>query len=247
MSKQPASAGKIVGITCGSLFAAFILLPSLVALAGFGFVDVGSIVWTLLIAGGVIFLIRRDRKKRYAPGSEYQTQPDVTAAPVTAAAPTPVSSSGGALATTVCQHSFNPEDLEGKTTVTCPCGYTFKTKDLLDYQKLSDSYLRIERDLLAVRKRLVASSNLGTPVAAAQTVRPAATPAPAPKIQPVRKEKKTLSLQQWLIMGASAIIVIAGSIFVSTNLDTFPEEGFLAVTLGVSIITGLLAFWGRKF
>jgi hypothetical protein len=148
---------------------------------------------------------------------------------------------GGDIPTTVCQHSFSAEDLAGKATITCPCGYKFKTKDLLDYQKLSADYLRIEQDLIAVRQKLIAATTSSAPVAAQQAV-----PA-APAVRKVRKARASLSLQQWLIMGASAIIVIAGSIFVSTNLDTFPEEGFLAVTLGVGIGTGILAFWGRKF
>ena len=240
MSKKPASAGKIIGITCGSLFAVFVILPiaSFLWSNWFGF-DLLSFVVPLLVVGLVVFLILRDRKKRWAPLIAQAMEPVPSVSAQAAPQQTFV---GGDIPTTVCQHSFSAEDLAGKATVTCPCGYKFKTRDLLDYQTLSASYLRIERDLMAVRQRLVASTNAGAPATSSQSVAPA-----APVVKKVRKAKSSLSLQQWLIMGASAIIVVAGSIFVSTNLDTFPEEGFLAVTLGVGIGTAILAFWGRKF
>ena len=238
MSKQPMSAGKIVGITCGSLLGVFVLLPMFFSMVAFGGVSSTSIL-PLLGVGLILYYILRNRKKK----NELPVQ--VVAEPVRAVSaqkPTTSSYVGGDIPTTVCQHSFNVEDLTGKTTITCPCGYKFKTKDLLDYQKLSADYLRIEEKLMAVRQRLVASTTTATPVAAARTAAPAVEVAPK-----VRKAKSTLSLQQWLIMGASAIIVVAGSIFVSTNLNSIEEEGFLLITLGVSVVTGFLAFWGRKF
>ena len=239
MSEKGMSTGKIVGITCGSLFGLFVVLPLLTFFAPFLGFGLEQLIFPLLIAGLVIFLVRRNNKLR----GRGVVAPPVTAAqvaaPQTNSQPTQM---GGDIPTTVCQHSFSAEDLAGKATITCPCGYKFKTKDLLDYQTLSASYLRIERDLMAVRQRLIASTTGSAPVAASQQNVPA-----APVVRKVRKARASLSLQQWLIMGASAIIVIAGSIFVSTNLDTFPEEGFLGVTLGVGIGTAILAFWGRKF
>jgi hypothetical protein len=238
MSKKGMSTGKIVGITCGSLFGLFVVLPLLAVFFPFLGFGLQQLIFPLLIVGLVIFLVRRDKLR-----GRGLVDPPVVAAQVTA--PQTISQStqmGGDIHTTVCQHSFSAADLEGKATVTCPCGYKFKTKDLLDYQTLSARYLRIERDLMAVRQRLIASSTGAAPVAASQQSSPA-----APVVRKVRKARASLSLQQWLIMGASAIIVVAGSIFVSTNLDTFPEEGFLGVTLAVGIGTALLAFWGRKF
>lgn len=239
MSKQPLSAGKIVGITCGSLLGVFVLLPLFFSMVAFGGAGSSTSILPLVVVGLILYFILRNRRKN----NEIPVQ--VVAAPVTAASaqnPTTSSYVGGDIPTTVCQHSFNSEDLANKTTVTCPCGYKFKTKDLLDYQKLSADYLRIEEKLLAVRQRLVASTTSVIPVAAARTTAPVVEVAPK-----VRKAKSTLSLQQWLIMGASAIIVVAGSIFVSTNLNSIEEEGFLLITLGVSVVTGFLAFWGRKF
>ncbi len=244
MAKQPASAGKIVAITCGSMVAAVIVLPSLLSLLFIGGGGAGSLFVLGAVIVGIVLIIRNNKKNQALSQTQIPVAPVAQVAP-RVATPTAIASSGGELPTTVCQHSFNAEDLKGKTSVTCPCGYTFKTRDLLDYQTLSDSYLRIERDLMSVRQRLISATNAGAPVAATQSAQTAA--APAPQVKQVRKERKSLSLQQWLIMGASAIIVIAGSIFVSTNLDTVPPEGFLAITLGVAALTGFLAFWGRKF
>jgi hypothetical protein len=236
------SAGKIVGITCGSLVGFFILLPMFfffVSNLGFGYGGEGAI-YLLLIAAVVVWLVRRNKKSKI---DNLVVTPNLKAQVATPQPKVQPIQTSGDIPTTVCQHSFYEEDLAGKATITCPCGYTFKTRDLLDYQKLSSSFLRIERDLMAVRQRLVSVTTGVTPAAASAQ----RTTAAAPVAQKVRKARATLSLQQWLIMGASAIIVIAGSIFVSTNLDTFPEEGFLGVTLGVGIGTAILAFWGRKF
>jgi len=241
MSNKGMSAGKIVGITCGSLVGFFVLLPMFfffVSNLGFGYGG-ESAIYLLLIAGVVVWLVRRNKRSKI---DNLVVTPSVSAQVATPQPNVQPVQTSGDIATTICQHSFSAEDLAGKATITCPCGYKFKTKDLLDYQKLSADYLRIEQNLMAVRQRLVAATTSYAPsVTSQQTV------TTAPVVRKARKVKASLSLQQWLIMGASAIIVIAGSIFVSTNLDTFPEEGFLGVTLGVGIGTAILAFWGRKF
>ena len=246
MSKKPASAGKIVGITCASIFGAFIVLPGILASLAFSGIDgLTSLVYPIVIGLIVFLVIRSRRRSREAANLGYPTesQPAQAAysAPI-AAAPEPIQTSG-MYATTVCQHSFSADDLTGKASVTCPCGHTFQTKDLLDYQSVSAKFLKIEQDLSNIRQRLIASMNRSAAPAPAQV---AASVSTQPKPQ-VRKAKTTLSLQQWLIMGASGIIVFAGSVFVSVNLNTLPSEAFLAVTMTVGIGTGVLAFWGRKF
>jgi hypothetical protein len=200
MSEKGMSAGKIVGITCGSLFGVFVVLPLLAMFLPFLGFGLEQLIFPLLIAGLVIFLVRRNNKLR---GGVVVATPKVAArvaAPQTNSQPAQM---GGDIPTTVCQHSFSAADLAGRATITCPCGYKFKTKDLLDYQKLSADYLRIEQDLIAVRQKLIAATTSSAPVAARQAV-----PA-APVVRKVRKARASLSLQQWLIMGASAIIMIA--------------------------------------
>jgi hypothetical protein len=237
--KQPMSAGKIVGITCGSLFALVVLLPALAMAVSFGGGDNSTLV-ILVVAGLVVLGIVSSRKKRKSvelPATSYQS------APAAQVQSQPIQTSGDYL-TTVCQHSFSAADLAGKATVTCPCGYNFKTKDLKDYQAVSATYLQAEQDLMIVRQRLIAATNTsGRSTATSSAQVPAAKPA-----KPlVRKPKATVSLQQWLIMGASAIIVIAGAAFVSTNLNKMTSLEFLGVTFGIGVVTGVLALWGRKF
>jgi len=244
MSKKPASAGKIVGITCGSIFGALVILPSLIAMLSFsGLGGLGSLLYPAVIVGVILLVIRSRKRAREFPTFETPQTPAPAAyvAPVTTA---PESTLGGIrYDTTVCPHSFSAADLAGKATIVCACGHTFKTKDLKDYQAVSAQFLLIEQDLSTVRQRLIASVNRSTAAAV-----PRAAAATTTQAKPeIRKARASLSLQQWLIMGAAAIIVIAGSIFVSTNLNTLSSYGFLGVTSVVGLVTGALAFWGRKF
>lgn len=246
MSKKPASAGKIVGITCASIFGAAVVLPGIITYLAFsGYGGLGSLVYPIVI-GLVVFLVIRSRRKskefsEFGSLTQAEPSPAAYSVPVEIE-PQPVQA-GERYDTTVCQHSFSATDLEGKTSVVCPCGHTFQTKDLLEYKSLSVKFLKMEQELSKVRQRLIASMHKSAPAATALS--PAVAPVqPKPEI---KKAKTTLSLQQWLIMGASAIIVFAGSVFVSVNLNRLTSEAFLAVTSIVGAITGVLAFWGRKF
>ncbi len=238
--KQPLSAGKIVGITCGSIFALVVLLPALAMAVNFGGGNNATLVTSVVVGLVVLGIVRASRKKSKSlevPAPSYQSAPapQVQSQPIQASGDYP---------TTVCQHSFSADDLAGKATVTCPCGYKFKTKDLLDYQAVSATYLQAEKDLGAIRQRLIAATNTSVRSSATSSAQVQA----AKPLKPlIIKPKATLSLQQWLIMGASAIIVIAGAAFVSTNLNRLTSEQFLAVTFGIGVVTGVLALWGRKF
>ena len=241
MAKKPYSTGKIIGITCGSIFGFFVILPLLTIALNLTGVDSSVVSWVVLlgVAAAVILIIRRQAKK---PAPELEAAP--VAAPVMMQPQqVPVVSTGGNYVTTVCQHSFSAEELAGKATISCPCGYKFKTKDLIEYHELRLTYLKAERELVVVRQRLVDSTAKSGANTQAQT---SSVPAPPAK-KSVKRTKASISLQQWLIMGASAIVVMAGSVFVSVNLNTLSSEAFLAVTAGVGIGTAVLAFWGRKF
>ncbi|MDE2386545.1 MAG: hypothetical protein KGL77_02470 [Actinomycetales bacterium] len=91
------------------------------------------------------------------------------------------------------------------------------------------------------------------PVAVAPAAAPAGNYSTAPLRGPVAKEPKAarvrvaISAQQWLIIGASLLVFVAGIVFVGNNLNKIPSEGFLAITLGISAATGLAGFKGRNF
>jgi len=74
-----------------------------------------------------------------------------------------------------------------------------------------------------------------------------------PKAQPVepkpvlKRKRATVSAQQWLIFAASFLVIVAGSIFVSTNVAAGADPSFyLLATIPFGLATGFMAFWGRK-
>jgi hypothetical protein len=248
MSKQPPSAGKIIGITCGSIFAVLVLLPAL-AFSNFGF---GTGLINLLLPAavivGVILIVRNNRKIK-AGFDSAQQQAVVPPQAVASAQPTYSAPVATGYPTTVCQHVFTLEELKGKTSISCPCGYTFKVQDLLSYRELSDAYLDIGDKLNQARQKLINSMQKSAATTSQSAAASSATAKPAAvQSRPrVKRNRTALTLQQWLIIGASAIIVMAGSVFVSANLNTLSSEGFLAVTSVIALVTGGLAIWGRKF
>lgn len=178
--------------------------------------------------------------------------------------------------TVICNHSFSAAELRGKETITCPCGYKFEVSMLKEYARLRKLVVSTQADLDATWRKLqlvkmqpkstptvkasdvIASRTEPRPVAARTTtaktvakpvVAPVTVSAPVAVVKPKPKRKSvSLSLQQWLIMGASVLIVIAGGIFVSVNVAQGQEPWFyLLVTLPLAFITGFMAFWGRKF
>ena len=111
MSKKPASAGKIVGITCVSMVGLLVVLPLLtVLLSNLGLLgDIGSPVLLAALVVGVVLIIRSSRKRDALRQLEAPVAP-VTQVATQVARPTAVASTGGELPTTVCPHSFNAED-----------------------------------------------------------------------------------------------------------------------------------------
>ena len=85
------------------------------------------------------------------------------------------------------------------------------------------------------------------PVAAPGTPNFKQPPVAAPKPPKAKRQRNPISAQQWLIIGAAVLVFVASSVFVSANIGSIPREGFLAITLGVSVATGFAAFRGRKF
>ncbi|MEY4417848.1 MAG: hypothetical protein RIQ88_286 [Actinomycetota bacterium] len=101
------------------------------------------------------------------------------------------------------------------------------------------------------------------PKVAANTATPKATPAPVPaasrpapvlsqskpvEVKPVvKRQRATVSVQQWLIFAASFLVIVAGGIFVSTNVANGASPTFyLFATIPFGLATGFMAFWGRK-
>lgn len=141
-----------------------------------------------------------------------------------------------------CQHRFVARELQDKKTINCVCGRNYSTEDLLEYKRLIDVLEHTNARLQKVRYRLATVELPGVAEArnaAAQTQKPVAQKPKAPKA------KVNLSLQQWLIIGASVLVLVAGSVFVSTNINTMPQWQFELITIGVALTTGFGAFKAR--
>ena len=270
MSQQKSNVGKIIGFTCLGIIGIPIVLTALTALVFTG--NIGSFfggILPLLVIGGIIWLAvsssKRNKKKISAweanqPPIAMRTAPQQSQMP----AVTLIASSGVGYETSVCQHIFTEEDLKDNEQVVCPCGYSYRVSNLREYAKLSKKFSETQKKLVELERAILAetrnysapASNVPVAQTAARGARvqvPSApviapqTAAPVVKPQVTKRKRAALSAQQWLVIGASAITVMAGSAFVSTNISTLKSEQFLMVTLGVGAVTGFLAFWGRKF
>ena len=268
MSQQKSNVGKIIGFTCLGIIGIPIVLTALTTLVFTG--NIGSFfggILPLLVIGGIIWLAvsssKRNKKKISAweanqPPIAMRTAPQQSQLPTV----TSIASSGVGYETSVCQHIFTEEDLKDNEQVVCPCGYSYRVSNLREYAKLSKKFSETQKKLVELERAILAEtrnySAVGVPVTqtAARGARvqvPSApviapqTATPVVKPQVTKRKRAALSAQQWLVIGASAITVMAGSAFVSTNISTLKSEQFLMVTLGVGAVTGFLAFWGRKF
>ncbi|MFM6980128.1 MAG: hypothetical protein ACKOWE_01820, partial [Micrococcales bacterium] len=89
------------------------------------------------------------------------------------------------------------------------------------------------------------------PVAAPEPVAPVAVVKPVKPAKPIvvraARPKINFSLQQWLIIGAAVLVMVAGSIFVTTGIQSgWSFWIFALVTVGISLIMGFGAFRLRR-
>ena len=244
------------GIGCGTLFVLFIVLPALAFGAGPGGGSYIAIGFMALIVITLIVVSRRNARKAargrgnlvQAPksgGSEADAYSVTQQSKYFAEPPRPTVD-GGAKPNLViapaCQHVFNVTELQDRKQVTCVCGRKYPSADLLEYKRLQDVIADASSSLEEIRFRL-ASVEISDSVSAKFTDTRKAAPAPV-KVKPP-KAKVNLSLQQWLIIGASILVLVAGSVFVSTNIQTMPQWQFELITIGVALATGFGAFKGR--
>ena len=261
-SSTGAAVGKGIGFGCGGIF----LLGSLV-ISSFTS-DYSGFLFFLTVY--IILIVVSVRSGKNRKPIDY-TIPATTAAESVSspaisfdstpppARPTPPVASGGVLEgylqSPICIHSFMEDGFDGRGLVVCPCGYTFKRYDLIEYRDLLNLRNSVDAKISAAVERIRVSSYPNSASAQSTSV---ATPAIQP-VQPVipakpakpakvraERPKVTLSLQQWLIMGAAALVIVAGSVFVSTNIDTLPQWVFQLITVGIAVATGFGAFKLKK-
>jgi len=280
MSSNKSSSLNCFGIGCMVLMA----IP-LLTIIGF---NSGGVILPLILVVGLVAIIAAVRKQNknnanqgvVPPAIFNTTVPTVTPVPrattvdlsasnvTTVAAPASAKLGSGEFTTSICGHGFTEEDLEGKKTVKCPCGYEYEVATLREYRKLQLQLAQTQSKLDAVLAKLRAirmntqteslygswtptgstprtAASAATPTSTvAQSTKPVAAPKPAKPV--VHRNKVAVSAQQWLIIGASILVMVAGTIFVGSYLDTLSPFQFFAITAGVAALAGFVAIWGRK-
>jgi hypothetical protein len=258
---------KALGIGCGSIVFLTVVVPMLMFGGGAGGGNFVAFIAVVVVLTLLIVLSRRNARKNppaVGPSSEkyfaadepYEYSTD-EAAPVVgtskylAEPPRPTHSesatsnqaSGNFVVAPACQHRFLTSELAGKKTTTCVCGRKYQTADLLEYKRLQDELEATSAALQKLRYKLASVEVAGATSSASAA---SATTVAAPVRVKAPKAKVSLSLQQWLIIGASILVLVAGSVFVSTNIKTMPQWQFELITIGVGAATAFGAFKARR-
>ena len=145
--------------------------------------------------------------------------------------------------TPYCQHEFSEEQLASLEWVTCPCGYHFKSANLRAYKTKFGAYNKARQSVEAL------IAEIGADNASRQNQQRAAaasTYTPTPVVAKPKRAAATVSVSQWLIISASILVLVAASVFVQSNIDTWqaPQWLILESLLGIAAAAG--AIFGRK-
>lgn len=189
--------------------------------------------------------------------------------PSSASTVSPTNSSTGQFRNPICDHRFTGSALKTET-VSCECGHQFSSEQLREFNELQTQLMTIEDRLRALTAAIrsfaisapsaIDDSQVAPKFEAAAQVAPSSAvvepelpqratnsvtkTAPPKPIKPtISRPKVNLSLQQWLIIGASILVMVAGSIFVSYGISQdWPPIVFAAVTVSISALTAFGAF-----
>jgi hypothetical protein len=163
-------------------------------------------------------------------------------------------------ATPFCTHEFTSEQLASLEWVVCPCGYHYNSAALRAYNATAQQIANLKDDLsemvsemrLASRERqdkLNVSQNSYSSAATAIAEEREFVPRQAPEA-PTRPKREipTISITQWLIMAASVLVLIAGSVFVSNAIsqNQFNAYGWYAIEVGLGAAAAFGAIKSRK-
>lgn len=248
-SPTPGTGAKIAkgcGYGCGAVFL-FALFMIGVFTGNFGnfivFVVIGIFVFVLVNAS--------KRSKNYQPtipgaiapppaapqAAQSETQPATISSNLAVSGINPLRE--GFLQSPLCIHSFSEDGFDSKNRVVCPCGYNFKKSDLEEYRQLIQLRESVEAKIVTLRENIRISAQSDAAVSSrGSNTNPSIAPIPSKQKKPkASKPKVVLSLQQWLIIGAAALVIVAGSVFVSTNIDTLPQWAFQLITAGIAAVT----------
>jgi hypothetical protein len=213
----------------------------------------------------------------YEPAASQQSLIQERAARIGVSAPgyEAEASPGDDLGNPLCIHTFALADVEANAAFACPCGNYFEAEDIIKYNKLLEKRAKVNAQLFeikdlvllkqadtslritsakakpaAAKPRLAAQS--GSASAALGEPRPSfvpttSAPAPVPAPKSISKPKIVFSLQQWLIIAASLLVLIAGTVFVNNGIQNgWSFWIFALVTVTIGAVTAFGSFRLRK-
>lgn len=143
--------------------------------------------------------------------------------------------------TPFCGHEFTQDQLAQFEQVICPCGNKYQSKELLEFKRLSQLAAETNQKLSALVQGM-ASYNNGNKVVAGPTSEPQVAKPAKPK-----RERPKLSVTQWLIVAAGFMVLVAASVFVSQNLNTWNVYAWSTLELSLGLIAGFGAFKLKRF
>ena len=242
------SCAKAAGYGCLTIFGLFLLFIFIVSSLLGGGNPTGTVVLVVVIAVVAIAAAvdRQNRKNRNERIQKISVQqPSATLAARAVPSSTEIGQStnasigAGSMQSPLCVHTFSTASLEGNDPLVCGCGYSIEPADLREYLLAEAQIKDLTARKAALRSKMLRSIDQGAKLSAA--------PKPQTAVQPrVQRPKRAFSTQQWLVIGASLLIFVAGMIFVSTNLNRLPQWAFEAITGGLALLTAAGASYMRK-
>jgi hypothetical protein len=133
----------------------------------------------------------------------------------------------------LCHHYYDPDAVAAAGSYSCECGYLVTAAQINEFDSLSTQIATLEQRREALRAEMTSAR---ASVTNSQSTNPTAEVVAKPK---PAKPRRALSTQQWLVIGASILIFVAGMIFVSTNIDTIPQWAFQLITVSLAALTAV--------
>ena len=189
-----------------------------------------------LVAWLVIASIRRRRQGTTEGGnsvSATRSSASATLAAPTTVSPPPGAPERGVRQSPLCHHYYDPDAVAAAGSYSCECGYLVTAAQINEFDSLSTQIATLEQRREALRAEMASSR---ASVTNSQSTNPTAKVVTKPK---PAKPRRALSTQQWLVIGASILIFVAGMIFVSTNIDTIPQWAFQLITVSLAALTAV--------
>ena len=140
--------------------------------------------------------------------------------------------------TPFCAHEFTEEQLGSLKQVVCPCGNKYLSKELIEFNRLR-KLLTETNESLGSLVQAMAVFNGGNKVSLNQEVAPVS-------LKP-KRERPKLSVTQWLIVVAGFLVLVAASVFVSQNLNSWNVYAWSTLELSLGLVAGFGAFRLKRF